>query len=95
MQKVSQLHVALMVVLWISLVLTPCHSADSSGPDECCFEFFRNRLNKRLITSYYRTDARCRTNGIILITRRARRICVDSKDQWVQNIIKSLERKTL
>uniref|UniRef100_A0A3B3XV47 C-C motif chemokine n=1 Tax=Poecilia mexicana TaxID=48701 RepID=A0A3B3XV47_9TELE len=65
------------------------------GPDECCFEFFRNRLNKRLITSYYRTDARCRTNGIILITRRARRICVDSKDQWVQNIIKSLERKTL
>uniref|UniRef100_A0A3B3TNZ4 C-C motif chemokine n=1 Tax=Poecilia latipinna TaxID=48699 RepID=A0A3B3TNZ4_9TELE len=67
----------------------------SNGPDECCFQFFRNRLNKNLITSYYRTDARCATNGVILITRRARRICVDSKEQWVQNIVKSLEMKTL
>ncbi|XP_016528782.1 C-C motif chemokine 3-like isoform X3 [Poecilia formosa] len=75
----------------LSTVLCNC----SNGPDECCFQFFRNRLNKNLITSYYRTDARCATNGVILITRRARRICVDSKEEWVQNIVKSLEMKTL
>ncbi|XP_016528783.1 C-C motif chemokine 3-like [Poecilia formosa] len=92
MQKVFQLRVALMVVLWISLVLPPCHSQDGRVPTDCCFQFFRNRVNRDLISSYYRTDHRCVLRGVVLITRRGRNICVDEKEPWVQNIVEHLEK---
>uniref|UniRef100_A0A3B3V7G4 Chemokine interleukin-8-like domain-containing protein n=1 Tax=Poecilia latipinna TaxID=48699 RepID=A0A3B3V7G4_9TELE len=66
-----------MFALFFSLMLVPT---------DCCFQFFRNRVNRDLISSYYRTDHRCVLRGVVLITRRGRNICVDEKEQWVQNI---------
>ncbi|XP_043954145.1 coiled-coil domain-containing protein 96-like [Gambusia affinis] len=67
---------------------------DGIAPNDCCFTFFRTPVNKNQVSSYYRTDSRCPTSGVILITSRERRICVDVQEQWVKNIIKHLERKT-
>uniref|UniRef100_A0A3P9QDL8 Chemokine interleukin-8-like domain-containing protein n=1 Tax=Poecilia reticulata TaxID=8081 RepID=A0A3P9QDL8_POERE len=90
MKAVNILLLCILGAALLSTVLCQCN-----GPIECCFEFFRNPVNKKLINSYYRTDPRCATSGVVLITRRARRICVDSKEDWVQNIVENLERKSL
>uniref|UniRef100_A0A3B5L4W2 Chemokine interleukin-8-like domain-containing protein n=1 Tax=Xiphophorus couchianus TaxID=32473 RepID=A0A3B5L4W2_9TELE len=72
-----------------------CSKYCASGPDDCCFQFFRNPVNKNLISSYFRTDSRCPISAVVLITQRARRICVDSQEKWVEKIVKHLEKKIL
>ncbi|XP_017165793.1 uncharacterized protein LOC103480215 [Poecilia reticulata] len=67
--------------------------ANSSGPKECCFKFFRNIVNKNLIFSYYMTDSRCARRAVILITKKGRHICVDPNQLWVKKIIDFLDRK--
>ncbi|XP_005800083.1 C-C motif chemokine 3-like [Xiphophorus maculatus] len=87
-------NILLLCMLGAALLSTVlCNSA--SGPDNCCFEFYRNRLSKKKISSYYRTDSRCSTSAFVLITFRARHICVDSNEEWVKNIVKNLEMQSL
>ncbi|XP_027895152.1 eotaxin-like [Xiphophorus couchianus] len=87
-------NILLLCMLGAALLSTVlCNSA--SGPDDCCFQFFRNPVNKNLISSYFRTDSRCPISAVVLITQRARRICVDSQEKWVEKIVKHLEKKIL
>ncbi|MEQ2183559.1 hypothetical protein GOODEAATRI_033928 [Goodea atripinnis] len=86
--KVAQIF--LLCVLGAILVSTVlCYS--STGPDDCCFGLNPKPVNKRLITSYYKTDPHCPVSAVILITKRSRRICVDPKQPWVEKIINFLE----
>ncbi|XP_043953979.1 C-C motif chemokine 13-like [Gambusia affinis] len=86
--------ILLLCMLGAALLSTVlCHN--SGGPEDCCFEFFRNPVNKKFISSYYRTDSRCPTKAVVLITNRARRICVEPKEMWVEKIVKFLEKRTM
>uniref|UniRef100_A0A3B5QJL4 Chemokine interleukin-8-like domain-containing protein n=1 Tax=Xiphophorus maculatus TaxID=8083 RepID=A0A3B5QJL4_XIPMA len=62
-----------------------------SAPEYCCLQFFRIPVNKNLVSSYYLTDPRCPISAVVLITSRARRICVDGQQLWVKKIIEHLE----
>ncbi|MED6253280.1 hypothetical protein ATANTOWER_025778 [Ataeniobius toweri] len=90
--KIAQIF--LLCVLGAVLVSTVlCNS--STGPDDCCFDLYPKPINKRLITSYYKTDPRCPVSAAILITKKSRRICVDPKQPWVEKIINFLEYRSL
>ncbi|KAM3590292.1 uncharacterized protein V6R79_007099 [Siganus canaliculatus] len=68
---------------------------DGNTPDDCCFSFYPRRLNKNLVREYDLTDDRCSKRGVILITKKSRRICADPGLTWVENIMKSLDESNL
>ncbi|XP_017165785.1 C-C motif chemokine 3-like [Poecilia reticulata] len=83
-------NILLLCILGAALLSTVlCQYA--SGPKVCCFKFFRNPVNKNLISSYFMTDSRCVHRGVIFITQKARRICADPNQMWVKNLTDFLD----
>uniref|UniRef100_A0A3Q2D685 C-C motif chemokine n=1 Tax=Cyprinodon variegatus TaxID=28743 RepID=A0A3Q2D685_CYPVA len=82
----SGLHFTSGIQSLIIIYLTPLFSGGIARA-HCCFKFFPRPINKKRISSYYKTDARCHVNAIVLITKQSRRICVNSKRPWVVKII--------
>ncbi|XP_053089623.1 fractalkine-like isoform X2 [Pangasianodon hypophthalmus] len=62
------------------------------GPDECCFEYQTHRIPVRLITGYKETDQRCTKSGVIFTLKRSRHVCADPRVEWVQNIMKTIDK---
>uniref|UniRef100_A0A3B5L971 Chemokine interleukin-8-like domain-containing protein n=1 Tax=Xiphophorus couchianus TaxID=32473 RepID=A0A3B5L971_9TELE len=60
-------------------------------PVDCCFDLFKYRMDKNLFSSYYKTDPRCSSSGIVLITHRKRNICADPSQPWVKNVMNFLD----
>ncbi|KAK2862662.1 hypothetical protein Q5P01_002195 [Channa striata] len=85
-------HMLLLCILGAALVSTVvCQWG--AGPKDCCFDFYKGKLRKDLIMSYYETDNQCSKTGIVLVTVRSRRICVNAADPWVQSVKKMLDEK--
>ncbi|KAF7651567.1 hypothetical protein LDENG_00109010 [Lucifuga dentata] len=81
------------VLLFIlgAALFTSVICSNGIGPDDCCFTFYPRKVKKSLIRSYRLTDYRCSRSGVILLTvRHQKRICVDPRLSWVQNITKTL-----
>ncbi|XP_033466093.1 C-C motif chemokine 36.1 [Epinephelus lanceolatus] len=87
-------HILLLCILGYAM-LSSVICQNGTGPDDCCFSFYPRRLNKNLISSYDMTDFRCTKSGIILISKKGRRICVDPNVSWVQGIMRSVDERTL
>ncbi|XP_026150504.1 uncharacterized protein LOC113123009 [Mastacembelus armatus] len=62
--------------------------------DNCCWKFYPKRIKKDLLISYQMTDHRCLRKGVIFVTQKSHRICVDPSLSWVQNIMKTLDEKS-
>uniref|UniRef100_A0A3P9QDX6 Chemokine interleukin-8-like domain-containing protein n=1 Tax=Poecilia reticulata TaxID=8081 RepID=A0A3P9QDX6_POERE len=78
-------NILLLCILGAALLSSVlCNSGNT--PVDCCFDFFKNTMNKNLFSSYYKTDPRCSLSGIVLITKRGRSICADAKQPWVKTI---------
>ncbi|XP_007555942.1 PREDICTED: eotaxin-like isoform X4 [Poecilia mexicana] len=90
MKAVNILLLCVLGAALLSSVL--CNSGNN--PVDCCFNFFKNQMNKSLFSSYYKTDRRCSLSGIVLITKKGRSICVDGKQPWVKTITDFLEKKS-
>ncbi|XP_036002840.1 C-C motif chemokine 5-like [Fundulus heteroclitus] len=83
-------HIYLLCILGAALLSTVlCNHAREIK--DCCFKLLSKPLNKKLFTSYYKTDPRCSLNAVVLITKRAGRICANPNDRWVKNVIDHLD----
>ncbi|XP_020508543.2 C-C motif chemokine 36.1 [Labrus bergylta] len=83
-------HILLLCMLGAAL-FSSVLSSSAIGPDDCCFKFYPRRLNKNKVRSYYMTDERCPKTGVILITQKSVRICVDPNLTWVESILRSVD----
>ncbi|XP_054914502.1 C-C motif chemokine 3-like [Poeciliopsis prolifica] len=87
-------HILLLCMLGAALLATVlCNNGN--GPDNCCFDFFKNPMDKKRMSSYYRTDPRCTVAGVILMTLKGREICVDPNESWVKKVMNFVDRKTI
>uniref|UniRef100_A0A3B4ZX08 C-C motif chemokine n=1 Tax=Stegastes partitus TaxID=144197 RepID=A0A3B4ZX08_9TELE len=59
----------------------------------CCTMYNPRRLNKNLISSYFKQDPRCPKPAVILRTKKSCHICVDPSLRWVEDIMKYLDNK--
>ncbi|XP_005800082.1 C-C motif chemokine 4-like [Xiphophorus maculatus] len=86
-------NILLLCMLGAALLSTVlCNNG--SGPDNCCFDFFRFPVNKNLIASYAMTDPRCTKTAVVLTGKKGRNICADPSQPWVKNVMNSLDRKS-
>ncbi|XP_073688532.1 C-C motif chemokine 3-like [Garra rufa] len=58
----------------------------SQGPDKCCFSFSNVKIPVKMVESYHTTHFECHRNGVIVITKAQREICVDPTEKWVQRL---------
>ncbi|KAK2862663.1 hypothetical protein Q5P01_002196 [Channa striata] len=86
-------HILLLCILGAALVSTVVCD-NSSNPDDCCFKFYPRRVKKALVKEYFMTDHRCPRTGVILVTQKSRRICVEPSLSWVEGIMKTLDERT-
>ncbi|XP_053089207.1 C-C motif chemokine 2-like [Pangasianodon hypophthalmus] len=60
---------------------------------ECCFKYQPHPIHARLITGYKETDRRqCPKPGVIFTLKRGRHVCADPRVEWVQNIMKTIDK---
>uniref|UniRef100_A0AAQ6ITC5 C-C motif chemokine n=1 Tax=Anabas testudineus TaxID=64144 RepID=A0AAQ6ITC5_ANATE len=87
-------HILLLCILGAALVSSVVCQA-SLGPEMCCYSFYPRRIKRELIKSYNLTDDRCPRTGVIFMTQRSNRICVDPVHDWVQSIMNDLDKKNI
>uniref|UniRef100_A0AAR2L0Y3 Chemokine (C-C motif) ligand 36, duplicate 1 n=1 Tax=Pygocentrus nattereri TaxID=42514 RepID=A0AAR2L0Y3_PYGNA len=67
------------------------HLIYGKSPEECCFNFFKKPVPVRSIVSYEETRDDCPKAGVIFITKKAARICVDPGFKWVKRAIDQID----
>ncbi|XP_041635738.1 C-C motif chemokine 36.1 [Cheilinus undulatus] len=83
-------HILLLCMLGAAL-LSSVLSSNAITPDNCCFQFYPKRLDKKLVREYSVTDERCPKRGIILVLKKGRRVCVDLSAPWVEGIMRHVD----
>ncbi|KAG8014080.1 C-C motif chemokine 20 [Nibea albiflora] len=77
-------------------LLTPAPAAlGSAWSKSCCTRYHRKPILSQNIRGYREQTPKenCRIEAIIFFTVRKLEICVNPKDKWVKNILKSLSSK--
>ncbi|XP_072544777.1 C-C motif chemokine 4 homolog [Salminus brasiliensis] len=68
---------------------------NAKAPKECCFDFFKMPIPIRAITSYEEVRPDCPKAGVVFVTKKPARICVDPSFRWVQRAMDAIDRQTL
>nr|XP_055049826.1 C-C motif chemokine 36.1 [Misgurnus anguillicaudatus] len=65
------------------------------GPAECCIKFFRGRIPMYKIDSYLKTRPECPNAGVIFITKKSLRLCVEPNANWVKRAMQQIDEQQL
>ncbi|XP_072209730.1 C-C motif chemokine 3-like [Excalfactoria chinensis] len=74
-------------ILSALLLLALCSSAVAhldDLPTTCCFSYIARPIPRNLIASAYITSSNCPRPGVILVTKKGRKICANPEESWVQ-----------
>ncbi|KAL2093434.1 hypothetical protein ACEWY4_010746 [Coilia grayii] len=80
------------LVLLLGAVMVTEGLRMASGPKMCCFKFESRPLPAKRVIAYSLTSTLCSKPAVILQTAR-RQVCVQPSNDWVQEIIKSVNSK--
>ncbi|XP_066222383.1 eotaxin-like [Saccopteryx leptura] len=63
-------------------------------PITCCFNM-ASKISLQKLQSYRKiSNGRCPQKAVIFKTKKAKEICADPKDKWVQDAMKYLDKKS-
>ncbi|RXN17324.1 C-C motif chemokine 8-like protein [Labeo rohita] len=68
---------------------------DSNLPSESCFNYFGRKIPIAKIDSYIETGVECSKPGIIFVTKKGYRTCVDPQLSWVGNALKVIDDRDM
>ncbi|KAM4894595.1 C-C motif chemokine 22 [Sylvia borin] len=71
----------------------PLPSTAHFAPVECCFQYAQKRI--RQPQSFYVTSKDCPKPAVVIVAANGDEICADPKKDWVNKIIKRLEKKNI
>ncbi|XP_066538174.1 C-C motif chemokine 20 [Hoplias malabaricus] len=74
-----------------------CPKSDAYGPlnHACCVKYTRTPLSFNVIKGYIEQSSRevCRIDAIIFLTKRNKKVCASTEDEWVKHALKFLSEK--
>uniref|UniRef100_A0A8C9ADP1 Chemokine interleukin-8-like domain-containing protein n=1 Tax=Prolemur simus TaxID=1328070 RepID=A0A8C9ADP1_PROSS len=83
-----QVPVAALAVLFFTEALYPQTCSASSGtPTACCFSYISRQLPLKFVDDYSETSRPV----FLFLTKRARQVCADPSEAWVQEYVTNLE----
>ncbi|KAF7706830.1 C-C motif chemokine 3-like [Silurus meridionalis] len=79
----------LLVLLGLSCLQSFTTAQNANGAGLCCFEFHKRPIPSANIAAVQDTRFDCTLPGVILKTKKGRRICADPEVDWVKELMKS------
>ncbi|KAG1960428.1 C-C motif chemokine 36.1 [Pimephales promelas] len=64
---------------------------NANMPGECCFDYYPRKIPITKVNSYIVTRPECTKPGVILVTQKGFRICVNTGLSWVKNALKKID----
>ncbi|XP_056125867.1 C-C motif chemokine 36.1 [Rhinichthys klamathensis goyatoka] len=64
---------------------------NANMPNECCFNYYPRKIPIAKVTSYIETRVDCNKPGVILVTQKGFRICVNAGLSWVKSALKMID----
>ncbi|XP_072315418.1 C-C motif chemokine 36.1 [Eucyclogobius newberryi] len=84
-----------LLLCLLALLLSSAFCSNAGNPTNCCFRNYPSKIAKGKIQKYIQTEERCAKAGVIFVTLKNKKICVDPNMTWVQNIMRDLDEKQL
>ncbi|XP_063261012.1 C-C motif chemokine 3-like 1 isoform X1 [Prinia subflava] len=56
-------------------------------PTDCCFSYQRQPIPRYRVSSVFVTSSSCSNPGVILVTKKAKKVCADPRAPWVQKLL--------
>ncbi|XP_051536338.1 C-C motif chemokine 4 homolog [Myxocyprinus asiaticus] len=66
---------------------------NAKTPQECCFKFYERPIPPSKVESYIETKSECPKAGVIFITKKPLRICVNPQLSWVRKIMQQIDER--
>ncbi|XP_056318855.1 C-C motif chemokine 36.1 [Danio aesculapii] len=85
----------LVGLLAITFLQTGVMGNHANTPDACCFNFFKRKIHPSKINSYSLTRADCTMPGVIFVTQKGLRLCVEPKLHWVKKTIQIIDDRNI
>uniref|UniRef100_A0A8C1BW58 C-C motif chemokine n=1 Tax=Cyprinus carpio TaxID=7962 RepID=A0A8C1BW58_CYPCA len=86
------LFIGLLVVAFLQSSVM-CNNANL--PSECCFNYDGRKIPIAKIISYVKTRMDCTKPGVIFVTMKGSRLCVDPELNWVKRVMRVLDDRDL
>ncbi|XP_006832402.1 PREDICTED: c-C motif chemokine 4 [Chrysochloris asiatica] len=84
----------LSLLMLVAAFFSPAISAASMGSDPptlCCFSYTQRKIPQNFVVDYYETSSLCSQPAVVFQTKRARQICSNPSEPWVQEYMEYLE----
>ncbi|XP_023151124.2 C-C motif chemokine 4-like [Amphiprion ocellaris] len=89
----ARFSLSLVVLLLVAVVLT--EGLRGAGPKKCCFRFNEKPIPKDRVVGYDKTSQRCSQSAVLLNTVANRQLCVRPAADWVKELIRYLDAKSI
>ncbi|XP_026071349.1 C-C motif chemokine 36.1 [Carassius auratus] len=82
-------------LLAVAFLQSGVRGNNANLPSECCFNLYGRKLPIAKIDSYIETRVDCTKPGVIFVTKKSFRICVDPQLSWVKTAMKAVDERDL
>uniref|UniRef100_A0A8C9SR81 Chemokine interleukin-8-like domain-containing protein n=1 Tax=Scleropages formosus TaxID=113540 RepID=A0A8C9SR81_SCLFO len=95
----STLLLLLLLLLLLFFIECSSHTVTQSSYENCCLKYVKKIKNstKKMVIDYRKqvTDGSCNIFAIVFIMKRRRHFCADPEQQWVKNLMMTVDAKVL
>uniref|UniRef100_A0AAT9KIM9 C-C motif chemokine n=1 Tax=Amphiprion clarkii TaxID=80970 RepID=A0AAT9KIM9_AMPCL len=89
----ARFSLSMVVLLLVAVALT--EGLRGAGPKKCCFRFNEKPIPKDRVVGYVKTSQRCSQSAVLLNTVANRQLCVRPAADWVKELIRYLDAKSI
>ncbi|XP_067295010.1 C-C motif chemokine 36.1 [Pseudorasbora parva] len=82
-------------ILAVAFLQSGVLANNANMPTECCFTHYARKIPITKIISYIETRVDCNKQGVIFITQKGFRICVNPDMSWVKSALKIMDDRDL
>ncbi|TRZ24551.1 hypothetical protein HGM15179_002595 [Zosterops borbonicus] len=76
------------------LLLATCSTSEGhldGVPSTCCFSYQRLPIHRRRVSSVFVTSSSCSQPGVIVVTKKGKKVCADPQAQWVKQLLEDFQ----
>ncbi|NXM46471.1 CCL3 protein, partial [Gymnorhina tibicen] len=82
---------ATLVTLLLLATCSPSEGHLDAVPSTCCFSYQKKPIPQRLVSSVFVTKSSCTQPGVVVVTKKAKQVCADPEEPWVQKLLKHFQ----
>ncbi|NXB20074.1 CCL4 protein, partial [Rhagologus leucostigma] len=82
---------ATLVTLLLLATCSPSEGHLDGVPSTCCFSYQTKPIPRRLVSSIFLTSSACTQPGMIVLTKKAKKVCADPQAPWVKELWKQFQ----